>query len=270
MLNIETIKRECSATSVEFHPRLESTNDTAISILRDGVDGVDLALPLLVLCENQTAGRGQRGNRWSSAAGSLTLSWCFAANRDAGGLLMPQLSLVVGCIVAEAIERICPALKLLLKWPNDLLVIDDSSEACKVGGILVESVMIGDGGPCFVVGVGVNVNNAIDPIIESGQGRGLRPASLAELAGGTVDISKLVVEIVRGLERVFVGELANEDWQQDYDRRLAFRGQSVCVFNSSGEVDHQGRVVSVADDGALILRCEDGPKRIYSGTVRQL
>lgn len=265
MFKIETIKQDCSATSVEFYDRLESTNDTAISILRDGGDS---RLPLLVLCENQTNGRGQRGNRWSSSTGSLTLTWCFQADRDASNLLLPKLSLIVGCVVAEAIERICPSVSLSLKWPNDLLVFDQAGQACKVGGILVESLMLNGSKPCFVIGVGVNVNNAIDPAVETKQASALRPASLAGLVGGSVDISKLVVEIVRGFERAFLGELSNEGWRQAYEDRLAFRGQSVRVLNGRGGVEHQGRVDSVADDGALILRCEDGPKPIYSGTVR--
>lgn len=265
MFELDRIKEQCPATLVQWFPQLESTNDTAISIVRGGT-----RLPLLVLCEDQTAGRGQRGNAWLSSSGSLTLSWCFRSPLDRGDHALLQLSPIAGCVVANAIERICPALKLQLKWPNDILGLGHSDVPSKIAGILIESVSTGQGPPCFVVGIGVNVNNSVESIGPIEASTSFSPASLLELTGRDVDLTQLVVEIVGGLERAYLGELANDWWRREFEDRLAFRGQAVRIFNSQGEVELEGRLESVGADGGLILMTSGGRREIYSGTVRPI
>ena len=86
---------------------------------------------------------------------------------------LEALSLRVGLATAAALELACPALpRLGLKWPNDLMV-----DGRKLAGILCEARW--GGGQCqwVVIGLGVNVRNAIPPDLRSGRGRASAPGT---------------------------------------------------------------------------------------------
>lgn len=123
-----------------FH-RTDSTNERAKELALSGAPG-----GLVVTADEQTAGRGRRGNVWFAPAGSSLLYSAllrpFAAERD---LLLP---LAVPVAVCEAAETVAPV-RCELKWPNDVWI-----EERKVAGILVEA-RPEEG--WAVLGVGINV-----------------------------------------------------------------------------------------------------------------
>jgi BirA family biotin operon repressor/biotin-[acetyl-CoA-carboxylase] ligase len=103
-----------------------------------------------VTAAHQTAGRGRRGNVWSSGPGNLHASLLLTDAAPARHL--PELCFVVALAVRDAVCSAAPAVasKLELKWPNDLLL-----EGAKLAGILIEAESIG-GDTATVVGIGVN------------------------------------------------------------------------------------------------------------------
>ncbi len=111
--------------------------------------------PCLLVAEHQTQGRGRAGRSWASSAGaSLTFSLSLAlAPREWSGL-----SLAVGVALADTLsllsDRVTP--RIGLKWPNDLWLLDAPGQGRKLGGILIETVAVGERRMC-VVGVGLNV-----------------------------------------------------------------------------------------------------------------
>src|SRR5438034_451345 len=107
------------------------------------------------------AGRGRGTNRWWSADGALTFSLVLEAPQERLPMSRwPQVALVAGVAVCEALERMAPRAEMRVKWPNDVYLAGR-----KICGILSESV------PArrdrIVVGIGVNVNNRV-------QGSGFR------------------------------------------------------------------------------------------------
>ena len=87
------------------------------------------------MAEQQTAGRGRQGKAWWSEAGaSLTFSLGLPlAPGDWSGL-----SLAVGLALADALDPLPgaglaspagPPPRLGLKWPNDLILLDDGGRA---------------------------------------------------------------------------------------------------------------------------------------------
>ena len=129
-----------------------------------GRRGADVQ-PCLLVAEQQTRGRGRLGRDWVSSAGaSLTFSLALPlAPADWSGLsLAVGLALVEGLDPqpeAEAGAGAGGAPRLMLKWPNDVWLVDDPSlPGCgrKLGGILIETVTVGQRRMC-VVGVGLNV-----------------------------------------------------------------------------------------------------------------
>ena len=132
-------------------------------ILRDG----DYAHGAVAVAEHQTAGRGRSGRRWDDAPSTALLFSVLL--RPPAGAALPQLSLVVGLAVAEAIEHVS-GVRALVKWPNDVLV-----EGGKVAGILLEAT-----GGDVVCGVGINVNQVehdLPPVTRA-------PATSLRLAAG--------------------------------------------------------------------------------------
>ncbi len=115
--------------------------------------------PCLLVAEQQTRGRGRLGRDWQSDIGaSLTFSLSLPlAPREWSGL-----SLAVGVALADALDR--PAAdaagasspRLMLKWPNDLWLADGPGRGRKLGGVLIETVAVGERRMC-VIGVGLNL-----------------------------------------------------------------------------------------------------------------
>ena len=70
MIDAVRILRETSVARVEHRPTLASTNDRAAQCAAQGVKD----LPLLVVADQQTAGRGRGSNRWWTGPGGLAFS----------------------------------------------------------------------------------------------------------------------------------------------------------------------------------------------------
>jgi BirA family transcriptional regulator, biotin operon repressor / biotin---[acetyl-CoA-carboxylase] ligase len=133
-----------------------STNADAWRLARAGE-----ALPLWVMADRQTGGRGRSGRAWVSAPGNLFASVAFAS--DAPAEQMGEVALLAGIALHDAVQSAFPLAAeagLRLKWPNDLML-----GPAKAGGILVESATVRtDAGLIAVAGFGVNVAAAPDGI----------------------------------------------------------------------------------------------------------
>ena len=67
----------------------------------------------------QTGGHGRMGRRWVSPAGNLYVSFCLEPVRPEQAGVYSFLSAVA---LMQAIEKLCPGLRVNCKWPNDLLI----------------------------------------------------------------------------------------------------------------------------------------------------
>ena len=124
---------------------LGSTNAEALSRARVGARG-----PLWIAAAQQTAGRGRRGNVWTSEPGNLYAS--LLLSDAAPAVHLPELCFVVALAARDAVAAAGPAIasELKLKWPNDLLL-----DGGKLAGLLIEAESIG-GRTATVAGIGVN------------------------------------------------------------------------------------------------------------------
>lgn len=120
--------------------------------------------PVLRLAARQTQGRGRLGRRWEGDAGAaLTFTLALRLARpDLSGL-----SLAIGVALADALAEPAPAgaPRLRVKWPNDLVLLDDGAAPGgwrKLAGILVETSG-GRDGRVVLVGIGLNVRPQAAP-----------------------------------------------------------------------------------------------------------
>ena len=123
---------------VEWFSTLDSTNRHALDAARDGAPA-----GLVVVADEQTAGRGRLGRTWEARPGSSLLVSVLL--RDPGD--PARAVMAAGVALAAAVEDVA-GIEVGLKWPNDL-VVDDR----KLAGLLAEAE-----GDALVVGAGCNVN----------------------------------------------------------------------------------------------------------------
>lgn len=109
--------------------------------------------PSLLVAEQQSSGRGRQGRAWLSSPGcSLTFSLALPLDP----VEWAGLSLAVGVTLADALDPPPAPPRVGLKWPNDLWLIDGPGRGRKLGGILIETVAVGDR-RMAVIGIGLNV-----------------------------------------------------------------------------------------------------------------
>ena len=170
---------------------LDQTRSTNDAILQFATLGSREGLVLFA--EHQTAGRGQRGNRWESAAGkglwfSILLQPRIEINRS------PLLTAWAAASISGAIENEL-SLKTTIKLPNDVQ-IDDR----KVAGLLVEMRALERAPHLAVTGIGINVNQALEDFPKDLQSRAI---SIAMALGRPVDRQSFAVAVLRALDRTY-------------------------------------------------------------------
>jgi BirA family biotin operon repressor/biotin-[acetyl-CoA-carboxylase] ligase len=247
---------------VQVQAQCTSTNSALLE--QRSAPGAASAEPsaCLLVAEHQTHGRGRLGRSWHSAAGrSLTFSL---------GVRLPRrdlcgLSLAVGAALAEAFE---PAGRsLLVKWPNDLWVLDarmgDAVRGRKLGGVLIECTPAGDAATWAVIGVGLNVE-----AVPAGTGTA---SETLPATAGLREVDPLLtppaaLHIAAPAVLAAAALFAREGFaplRERFARRDLLQGVVV-----EGDSDLAGTALGIDADGALRLRTPRGIERVVSGEVR--
>ena len=200
---------------------------------------VDTSLPegALVVADHQTAGRGRLGRSWEAPPGKALLFSILL--RPPSERNVPELSLVAGIAVADALERTL-GLSVQLKWPNDVML-----RRRKVAGCLAE---MREG--VVVLGIGLNVNQTREELPE-------HAGSLLTLTGRETDREKLLSALLQDLEARY------SDWSEGgldavYEGlgpRDFLRGRRVSVNGTSGVatmINREGRLEIQVGHGKLV------------------
>jgi BirA family transcriptional regulator, biotin operon repressor / biotin---[acetyl-CoA-carboxylase] ligase len=170
---------------------LEQTGSTNDAILQ--VANANSMEGLVVFAEQQTAGRGQRGNRWESAAGKGL--WFSILLRPAIDLAnSSRLTAWAAATISDAIRSefsLTPTIKL----PNDVQI-----DGRKVAGVLVEMRAREKAAHLAITGIGVNVNQSREDFPSELQSRAI---SLAMALGRQVDRQKFAIALLRNLDRTY-------------------------------------------------------------------
>lgn len=215
----------------------------------------DLARPVLLIADEQIAGRGRRGRRWHAAPGEgLTFSLAVVLRRPLRELA--ALPLVAGVAVARSLRALGVA-RVALKWPNDIVV-----DGAKLGGILVETKSL-NGSVKAVIGVGINLRGAAAlrtrlrrEIAALEQFIAVPDRVLLATAIGDALLEAVAAFEARGLDAV------RGEWQ----RLDAHAGQKLRVRLADGRVV-TGVASGLEADGALRLATRGGIRAVRSGRV---
>jgi BirA family biotin operon repressor/biotin-[acetyl-CoA-carboxylase] ligase len=197
---------------------------------------LDASMPegALAVADVQTAGRGRLGRVWQAPGGTALL--CSILVKPPAGRRLPQLALVAGAAVADAVEELTD-LAVQIKWPNDVML-----RRAKVAGILAEAR---DG--AVVLGIGVNVNQTPEQLPP-------RAGSLLTATGREWDRAVVLAAVLAALEQRYADWLAG-GLDAVYDGlapRDFLRGRRVNVDGTVGTaigIDREGRLeVQLAHD----------------------
>lgn len=264
----QAVEPQLPGFTIEIMPSIDSTNTELMRRAREGRQE-----PILLVAEQQTAGRGRLGRPWRSEVGdSLMFSLGLPlAPRDWSGL-----SLAVGVSVAESLQpqmsmedrATLQAPKIGLKWPNDLWLTGDR----KLAGILVETASFmasGDhptsAGGYFeqqalryvVIGIGINVR------APQGEGLSTIPGSL-QMVDSRWDAPQALAAVVPALVAT-VQAFARQGFaplQQRFAARDALAGRAVSLSDGT-----QGTAQGVAADGALQVQTAAGLVGVTSSEI---
>jgi BirA family transcriptional regulator, biotin operon repressor / biotin---[acetyl-CoA-carboxylase] ligase len=287
-MTIDTVRvmRETAIARVEYHPTVDSTNTRAAQCASQGA--VDL--PLLVVADEQTAGRGRGGNRWWTGPGALAFSLLVDAQTVAADeSRSPLVALATAVAIVDCVTPLLPTHQVGIHWPNDVYVRaakthggpnakthggadatshggadtpvcqKNSAADRKLAGILVE--VLPD--RRHVIGIGLNLNNTLTDAPAE-----LRStvATLYDLAGCKFDRTAILIDLLRRLDE----ECARlrEDTRgaaARADQLCLQRGHPVTLGWANRKVT--GLCQGIAVDGGLQLETASGVESHHSGTV---
>jgi len=219
--------------------QVTSTND----VLLEHFEQVSPSRGLVVIANEQTAGRGRLDRSWSTPAGS-GIAISIGAHISDFDTEPNSIPLLTGIAVQRVLAK--HQIPVHLKWPND--IIFSKPKTRKLGGILIQLI-----GERLILGIGLNVDltSAELPI---------PTATSLRIEGYNVSRSELITEIVAELD---ILRTNNSNWLSEYKEVCATLGQKVQVFISNGK-ELNGLAIDVDETGALLV---ESLGKIYQITV---
>ncbi len=200
-----------------------------------------------VLTFHQTAGRGQRGNRWeANPYENITLSVILQPH-----FLPIEEQFALNKVVSVAVyDFLRPYLgkSLRIKWPNDIL-----NQEKKLGGILIENVIRGQSLEKSVVGIGININQEHFAYPQA--------SSLKSFTNRDYNLYSLIPELLSRVEEnyILLKQGKKEQLDQAYLERL-FRYQQKGLYRNRDGQFFEATLKGVAPDGRLMLEEAEGVK----------
>lgn len=216
----------------EYFDELSSTSDYVKGKRQEGNN-------LIAVAKRQSGGRGTKGRSFSSEAGGVYLSaLTFYENFPAKRAFE---------IMASAAVAVCETLRFygvtpVIKWANDVHV-----NGKKICGILIENVFSGANVSSSVVGIGVNVTNAL-------------PAELSDIAttlgketGREISAEEVTARLIE--------QLKAPHSMADYLSYVGYMGKRAQLL--IGEKRVRVTLIKVDKEGGLIVENEDGTQTRY-------
>jgi len=219
-----------------YMPTCHSTNDIAIERL----EKPDTHEGCIVITDNQTAGRGQRGNTWISAPG-LNLTYSIIL-KPSSILIKEQFifNMAVSLSIVDVLKELLPEAAVKIKWPNDIYINEK-----KIGGILIENTLEPPLLKTAIVGLGLNVNQKEFSL--------KKVTSLALLANREFKLEVLLEKLVLALESRY-RLLKSRDYaliKESYFKNLLGYLEERSYYH---EFEFKAMIVGVCDNGKLRLK----------------
>ena len=236
----------------EFYRSVDSTQRLALHLAREGAEE-----GTRVVAAEQTGGRGRSDHQWESPKGGLYLSVVERAPPEPNGLV----ALDIGAHLRAGLSqrgKVDP----VLKWPNDLLVVERPGVYRKLGGTLIDLVPSPTLGDAIVIGIGINV--AATPA-SFPAGLRERVVGLAELVSAPITVDE-VESVALSAANHALADLADPS-RRDHvlsDCRAALYGIGL---RATVDGTLTGTISALGEEGELWLATASGEVAIRSGDL---
>lgn len=253
MFNLETfdikLNTDLIGRNFIYADEVDSTNSALLKDPKYNVNGT------VLLAEKQHKGRGRKDRVWYSTKDlnltfSILLTGVNYINKN-----INLMNFAVSLAVANSIENL-HQLKTDLKWPNDVLINNK-----KIAGILIETTSEGSTIKRMVIGIGINVNQAIF------QGNFLiEPTSIKTELDMPVERERLLAEILNNFEDIYHRlDFNPESVLNDWRAKCRMIGEKVTIIE--GDSERYGIFDDIDSDGFLLLKEKDKIEKIHYGDV---
>lgn len=207
----------------------------------------------------QTAGRGQRGNKWSSAAGqnltfSVLLNFTHPQMPDLPVRNQFLLSIVASLSVSDLLRKL--NIRNTIKWPNDIYI-----GRRKVCGMLIENIVGNAGLEHSIIGIGLNLNQTEFPP------ELVNPTSVLVCSGlKTIpeDVLDDFLDIFSGYMPYLSDIEGINEIRNKYVSRLFGLGVSREYHDCLRNVDFTGTIKGISEEGLLLMEMPDKTVTNYS------
>lgn len=219
--------------NIDIFEKIDSTNDEAKRITNSNEFNI-------IIAEEQSKGRGRKGNNWFSPNSGNIYMTLFTENQ----LSEDPASLITGVVCRNSIRNIDERINISLKWPNDILYKNK-----KVGGILVEKEHY-EKKIKTIIGIGINLNLKNK---ESSWGD-LSEFNLQEQR------NELVAEIINNLVRAF--DKKNNNWKEEWLNACMHINREIQIYDNKNikknaifrDIDDLGNAIIETDNGLEVFR----------------
>ena len=252
MFNIEDFqKRRRGRFGKNFHylPQVDSTNRVAEELARSGVEE-----GALVLTDEQTAGKGRKGNAWYSPP---------EENLYFTLLLRPfekrlhHLPFLAGLAIARMLSGF--SIDADLKWPNDVL-----ADGKKISGMLIQTSIEQNHLQFAVLGCGLNVNTRCFPAQLAE-----RATSIRILKGAPVPREQVLASLLLEFEELYgrIQEMSWSDLCREVENSSSIIRNCEVLVQENGKT-FRGTTCGLDPFGGLIVETVEGRRAFYAGEVQ--
>ena len=226
---------------------IPSTNDYLRKLSQDQ----ELENFTCCVAENQTQGRGQMGAQWSVEEGkNLTFSvYIEKVISDVSQIYL--LSVAVAVSIFKTLENYNIP-KLAIKWPNDIM-----ADTKKIGGILIENGIRGDGTINSIVGIGLNINQINFEEMPSA-------SSLSLVTSSIFDKEVILIDLLKELEITVTGMNYNSEKLWNIYKAQLFKKDVLMVFEVADGKKLMGIIKDVSPQGLLVVEHDDDNYKNYN------
>jgi BirA family biotin operon repressor/biotin-[acetyl-CoA-carboxylase] ligase len=241
--------------NIIYFNQVASTNEFALELIKQNLaeNGT------VVIAEFQSKGRGQYGKSWISEPFENLMFSIILKHVTKSATDPFTINKIITLAMFQQIQRELPDEKVVIKWPNDILV--NSKKIC---GILVENNFSGNLLKHSVIGIGLNVNQHFEHILQ------LNATSLKDCKDFSIDRELVLKSCLETFETLYLAYLDKGNTAITEQFNQSLYGYNT---NSSFEIDGKisiAKVMGCDALGQLIVDINGNIHHYPHGSIKQI
>ncbi|HLQ40799.1 MAG TPA: biotin--[acetyl-CoA-carboxylase] ligase [Tetragenococcus sp.] len=213
------------------------------------------ATPALFVAEKQTGGHGRFGRPFFSPSGQIYMTLLLTANQTFAEL--PQYTILAAVAISLAIDQLTGT-QTQIKWVNDIYL-----KSKKICGILSEATSDFESGQIKHITIGCGINFSIKTTEF--------PADLSTKAGSIFPKGEPAItrnDLIHLIWQYFfelLEALPDKTYLEIYRKKSFVLGRQVQFTQQ--KVNYTGLAQDISDSGELIVKTDQGIKKLSSGEI---